>query len=671
MFEPGVDLLPLAKRFVWRLRDDVRKGQSAGLVPAPKSFDFWWLTRGRSEYPAWAKLTEQDRQQLSEPRGSIKLGSAELPVPQALALVLQFRPDVVEKFTVNGQLDVLAVAGWFFAIGQKEHLLQALVDDKLLRLLDKPLLLEGDSAAEAAPSVTLLMRLVWHMLDVSLQKAMPLTQAVTRERFMAWFFVVAVPTFELQPMVASRWRHWLLQEIALPEPAQRVLPRFAMLVHALSPDFSARYDLLTEAGVNQLAYWAEQQTQKENAPWHWLKVGKVFESQAARPLEPLPLAQHPFGVNLYGFAYGELGIGEDLRMAVAACESAGIPYRVVNIDAGKDLRQADDVLKHRVQSSQDQAPYAFNIFCVPGFDMVSRVFLRKGPDLLRNHINIGWWPWELPVWPKAWNEAFDLVDELWTGSEFTGATYKKSTNKPVHLMSLPVSVDRGRSKPRTDFGLPDGAFLFLFIFDFNSHLARKNPGAIISAFEQAFTPRNTDVGLVLKVMNAQKQNPIWQAFVKRCAKDKRIKLITETMDRPDVLGLVESCDAYVSLHRAEGFGRTLAEAMLYGKPVIATAYSGNADFMHPEWSFPVAYEEVPVNAGEYPFVEADDAAQWADPSVADAARQMVLARKRARERGFAEGVQTFAQQQFSIARIGQLMKTRLQALATLHGIPVN
>lgn len=671
MFEQGVDLLPLAKRFVWRLRDDVRKGQSADLQPIPKSFESWWLTRGRSEYPAWAKLTEHDLQHLSEPRGSIKLGAADLPVPQALALVLQFRSDVVEKFTVNGQLDVLAVAGWFLAIGLREHLLQALVDDKLLRLLDKPLPLESDSDTDAAPSVTLLMRLVWHMLDVSLQKAMPLTQALTRERFIAWFFVVAVPTFELQPMIASRWRHWLQQEIAVPEQAQLGLPRFAMHMHVLSPDFSARYDLSNEAGVNQLRYWAEQQTQKENAPWQWLKVGKVFESQADRPLESLPVAQHPFGVNLYGFAYGELGIGEDLRMAVAACESAGIPYRVVNIDAGKDLRQADDVLKHRVQSSQDQTPYAFNIFCVPGFDMVSRVFLRKGPDLLRNHINIGWWPWELPVWPKAWNEAFDLVDELWTGSEFTGATYKKSTDKPVHLMSLPVSVDRGRSKPRSDFGLPDDSFLFLFIFDFNSHLARKNPDAIISAFEQAFVAKNKDVGLVLKVMNARKENPIWQAFLKRCAKDKRIKLITETMDRPDVLGLVEACDAYVSLHRAEGFGRTLAEAMLYGKPVIATAYSGNADFMHPGWSFPVSYEDVPVNAGEYPFVEAGDAARWADPSVADAARQMGLARQRAQQSGFADGVKAFAQQQFSIDRIGQLMKTRLQALATFHGIPVN
>ncbi|WP_090143182.1 glycosyltransferase [Limnohabitans sp. DM1] len=670
MFERDADLLPLAKRFVWRLRDDVRKGQSAGLQPAPASFDHWWLVRGRSEYPAWATLTSADLTKMSEPRGSIKLGTAELPVQQALAMVLQFRPDVVEKFTVNGQLDVLAVAGWFYAIGIREHLLQSLVDDQLLRLLDKPLPLDDERGVDAVPAVTLFMRIVWHMLDVSLQKAMPLTNALTRERFIGWFFVVAAPTFELQSMLASRWRHWLLQEVVVPAQAPSVLPRFALLTHGLSSDLAARHDLSTDAGVKKLQAWAEQ-AQKDKGPWHWLRLGKAAAPQEVAYSTPLPLTQHPFGVNLYGFAYGELGIGEDLRMAVEACESAGIPYRIVNIDAGKDLRQADDVLKQQVDRSGVQAPYAFNVFCVPGFDMVSRVFLRMGPQLLRSHINIGWWPWELPVWPKAWNEAFDLVDELWTGSEFTGATYKKSTDKPVQLMPLPVSVDRGRSQPRSAFGLPAGLFLFLFIFDFNSHLARKNPDAILSAFEQAFDKTQTDVGLVLKVMNVRKKDPLWLAFLKRCSKDKRIKLITETMDRQDVLGLVDACDAYVSLHRAEGFGRTLAEAMLYGKPVIATAYSGNADFMHPQWSFPVSYEEVPVKAGEYPFVEAVDAPTWAEPSVSDAARQMVLARQRAQQAGFSDGVKAFAQQQFSIARIGELMKTRLQALATLHRIPVN
>lgn len=662
MFDQSANLLPLAKRFVWRMRDDVRKGQSANLAKFPPAFEQWWLLRGRSEYPAWSALSAEEVALLSAPRGSVKLGNVELPLPQALSLLLQYRPDVVQKFTVDGQLDVAAVTGWFLALGIREHLLQEVVSKDMLRVLDRPVVLEGEQAADDVPSATLLMRLVWCMLDPSLQTMMPLDKPATREKFVAWFFGAAVRTFELQALVSGRWRQWLQQEVPVQPKAKAVVPRFAKLMIGLSAEMAKQFDVSTADGVKKINSWAEQALQPKGA-WHWLKAGQPSNKSPALPAPvDVPLVKKPMGVNLYGFAYGELGIGEDLRMAVAACESAGIPYRVVNIDAGKDLRQADAALKTHVQRSDAVAPYAVNVFCLPGFDMVSRVFLRMGPELFREHINIGWWPWELPVWPKAWGEAFDLVDELWTGSSFTQATYAAATNKPVHLMPLPVSVDRGSTLPRSSFGLPARKFLYLFIFDFNSHLARKNPQAVIAAFRKAFPAKDKSVNLVLKVMNAKDNDPRWQEFLKLCEKDDRIWLITETMDRPDVLGLVESCDAYVSLHRAEGFGRTLAEAMMYGKPVIATGYSGNADFMNPEWSFAVDFQAVPVQAGEYPFVEEVDKAVWAEPSVDHAAHQMKQAFESAKDKSFAAGVKTYANEQFSIQRIGQLMAQRLKGL---------
>ena len=666
MFDHTTDLLPLAKRFVWRMRDDVRKGQSANLGKFPPAFEQWWLLRGRSEYPAWAALSADELALLSAPKGAVKLGNVELPLPQALTQLLQYRPDVVQKFTVDGKLDAPAVAGWFLALGRREHLLQEVITQDMLRVLDRPVVLEGEQAADDVPSATLLMRLVWRMLDPSLQTLMPLDKPATREKYVAWFFGAAVRTFELQPLVAGRWRQWLQQEVTLPGKGRVVVPRFAKLMHGLLPEMAKQFDVATEDGVKKLASWAEQALQPKGT-WHWLKAGQPTAAQSAQLALPapaeVPLAKKPMGVNLYGFAYGELGIGEDLRMAVAACEAAGIPYRVVNIDAGKDLRQADAALKAHVQRSDAVAPYAVTVFCLPGFDMVSRVFLRMGPALFREHINIGWWPWELPVWPKAWGEAFDLVDELWTGSSFTQATYAAATKKPVHLMPLPVSVDRGASLPRSSFGLPTRKFLYLFIFDFNSHLARKNPQAVIAAFRKAFPAKDKEVNLVLKVMNANDTDPNWKAFLKLCEQDDRIWLITDTMDRPDVLGLVESCDAYVSLHRAEGFGRTLAEAMMYGKPVIATGYSGNADFMHPDLSFPVEHLVVPVQAGEYPFVEDADNAVWAEPSVDHAAKQFKQARVRAQDKNFAVRVRAYAQQQFSVERIGALMKERLVQLS--------
>jgi glycosyltransferase involved in cell wall biosynthesis len=132
------------------------------------------------------------------------------------------------------------------------------------------------------------------------------------------------------------------------------------------------------------------------------------------------------------------------------------------------------------------------------------------------------------------------------------------------------------------------------------------------------------VGLVLKTMNTKPNNPEWQAFLKECQTDKRIQLITETLDRPEVLGLINACDAYVSLHRAEGFGRTLAEAMLLGKPVIATNYSGNVDFMSEKNTKSINYKLIPIGVNEYQWCDLIDHATWASVEIADAACKLKM-----------------------------------------------
>jgi len=243
------------------------------------------------------------------------------------------------------------------------------------------------------------------------------------------------------------------------------------------------------------------------------------------------------------------------------------------------------------------------------------VFMQKGAAVFEGYRNIGWWPWELAVFPKAWRPyAFELVDEVWASSQFLFDMYSAATTKPVKLVPLAVSVDRMQPHPRKHYGLPAKTFLFLYIFDFNSSVARKNPLAAVQAFKQAFKPADKTVGLVLKTMNTKPNNPEWQAFVKECQTDKRIHLITDTLDRPAVLGLINACDAYVSLHRAEGFGRTIAEALLLGKPVIATNYSGNTDFMK-KGTISLQYELSDVKQNSYQWIQKDDDAKWADVSI--------------------------------------------------------
>jgi glycosyltransferase involved in cell wall biosynthesis len=432
---------------------------------------------------------------------------------------------------------------------------------------------------------------------------------------LGWFFNV-VDTLGIAPLVAGRWKAW----VQSPEGA---------------------------------AALATQKTTAAKLPWLAPKPAPTQNTVQANK------ADKPFGLNIYGFAYGELGIGEDLRMAVECCEAAGIAYHVVNVDAG-DARQADLHLKGKVSDGTELPPYNTNLFCLPAFDTVSRVFMQKGAKVFEGYRNIGWWPWELAVFPKAWKPyAFELVDEVWASSTFLEDMYKRATDKPVKLVPLAVSVARMKPYPRKHYGLPDKKFLFLYIFDFNSSVARKNPMAAVQAFKQAFKPTDNTVGLVLKTMNTKPNNPEWQAFLKECQTDKRIQLITETLDRPEVLGLINACDAYVSLHRAEGFGRTLAEAMLLGKPVVATNYSGNVDFMHSELNACVSYQLASLSEQDYQWAESNDQQVWADADVSSAADCMSQIITRAKEQDYAQQLKYFADKKFAPAEVSKLLVTAL------------
>jgi glycosyltransferase involved in cell wall biosynthesis len=644
------DLTPLAKEFVWLLREDARE-LTKGAGPESESFRQWWIARGRSDYLGWTDLTSQDKTFLSEKTGTYTFNNITIPLPRAMSLVLQYRADVVKKFTVNKEVDSLSLTAWFFAYGIAEMKLTDIIDTEMLQVLDRPAPIKVDESDVPAP--TLLMYLAWHLLNPDVKKTMPLETGKTRAQFMAWFFSEADKSFHLTDLIAGRWRQWLFQDVVITNKIK--VPRFVAESLNSSVEMRESFDLNSSVAQEKLQDWASEAL-KENGDWAWLKKTEPKKL----PIETK--TNRPFGVNLFGFAFGELGTGEDLRMAVAACESAMIPYRIVNISTGSNLRQADLVLKDKVAQSVDEAPYAINVFCLPGFDTIERIFLQKGEHFFRGHYNIGWWPWEISVWPKAWSRAFDLMDEIWAGSEFARAMYAKSTNLHVNIMPLGVSVDRGKLHPRSFYHLPDKKFLFLFVFDFNSHLDRKNPVAILDAFAEAFPESNQDVGLVLKVMNSDAGNFKWLSFQRLVKRDPRIILMEETLDRPDVLGLINACDAYVSLHRGEGFGRTLAEAMLYGKPVIATNYSGNVDFMMEGLSYPVDFTLQRIPRDAYPFLELTDGAEWAEPDVEDAAQKMRDAYRDSKDDSLSRDIKSFAANQFSVIGVGKNLRERLSQI---------
>jgi len=431
--------------------------------------------------------------------------------------------------------------------------------------------------------------------------------------------------------------------------------KLAAAVWRTRPDVQAEYPLpqfkvaylqwFLVHGVGEHGIWPLL-TQDEQATT--LKVAALAKSpwlRTYRRLSQLPDVQRakeavvhglaPFGVNLIGYAYGQLGIGEDLRMTSLALKATRIPFVIVNFEPGADVPQGDRTLAPHVV---DTGPYAINLFCMTALE-TGRFYAERGLDQFQGRHNIGYWPWELSKWPADWTLVFDLVDEVWVST----AHIKKSLltarsprfAKPIRVMPLvvqvPSSLQKARSAENTrserkGYRLPLLAKLFFFSFDLNSSIHRKNPAAVVKAFQRAFPAEDYSpgkVGLVVKVQAPKRPNRAWEELKKLANTDRRIHIIEGTLPRNQLLALYKSCDCFVSLHRAEGFGRNLAEALQLGLHVIATDYSGNTDFCRrPEFKDQVSlipHRLIKVRKGQYPYAEGQ---VWANPSVAAAAKAM-------------------------------------------------
>lgn len=642
-------------RIAWLLRADLRQGAPAG-APISNWFKMWWLINAPREYPAWTDHIAMRDADLFRPLPGWP-NNAGFGMSSALRFLLDVRKDLAVKFDVNTDTGLWDAIAWLFVHGIREHSLALALDENTLSALDStpPFFAEGTNQPHDAFSITWLMFFVWKVSG-ELQAQFNLQFKQGRDAYLAWFLSVGVPELKLGQLLSPRWRQWL-REPVLKTSAGAKVPRAAHLLWQRHQQLQQAFDIRTINGIAGLAMWTEEVWDSQ-AELSWIDQPEPRIDLCTPKIEKRPL-----GLNLIGFAFGELGIGEDVRMAVAACQEAGIPFSVVNISPGEHLRQADQALEAHVSKDEDltnQAPYAINVFCLTAFD-TARVALERGDSLFNGRYNIGWWPWELPVWPRDWLCIFNLVDEVWAATTFTYRMYTEaamqSSNQPtpVTLMPMAVSVDRVKFMSRDDLDLPDGKFLYLYVFDFNSYLARKNPFAAVRAFRNAFISTDDSVRLVLKTMNSDPSNPEWKRFVQECAKDRRIIIMDRTLERGEVLGLIQACDVYLSLHRAEGFGRTLAEAMLFGKPVVGTDFSGTMDFLSQTNGFPVDWQRHQVTSDDYPFINNEDRAWWADPLLRSSKNQM----RKARNRGPSDEVASNIQKQFSPNRIGQLLASYL------------
>lgn len=321
-----------------------------------------------------------------------------------------------------------------------------------------------------------------------------------------------------------------------------------------------------------------------------------------------------------GHPYGVLGVGEFVRASAAAFAAAGIPFHIRNtFDGGEhqEKKHSDFAFWDRLTTGR---PHRLNVFHINADEMAdARRYL--GDAFFRGRYNVAAWHWELSRFPEAWLPALEGVDELWASSRFIQHALAERVKVPVVWMPHPVEVGSGVPPDTLDLGLPEGMFLFLAFFDFTSYVARKNPFGAIRAFLSAF-PHGTapQVGLVIKANGAAARPAEAKAFLASPELlDPRIHVINAALDRRRLIGLMRRCDCFVSLHRAEGFGRGIAEALLLEKPVIVTGYSGNMDFTNPQNACIVDYRLVDVGPDEYPHAAGQ---RWADPDLEQASGYM-------------------------------------------------
>ncbi len=358
--------------------------------------------------------------------------------------------------------------------------------------------------------------------------------------------------------------------------------------------------------------WARTQGVAEGLP-AWIAPARC-DGPLDLPAAATSTAAAPAGVNVLGYFASELGVGEAARQLVRALDAVEVPVLPLHGPTVPVSRQG-----HRFAVREHEAArYPVNLICMNA-DALPEFARLAGDSFFAGRYSIGVWFWEVGSPPPGeWRDAFRLLDEVWAPSEHVARAISAVAPIPTVRFVLPVEVPEPPPMPRAAFGLDADDYVFLFAFDYLSVFERKNPLAVVEAFRAAFAP-GTGATLVIKTINHEHDAGARERLHAATAGRADIRLIEQYLDAGTKDALTAACDCYVSLHRSEGFGLTMAEAIYLGKPVIATAYSGNLDFMTPHNSYLVDYALVDIGEGAPPY---PPRAEWARPSVEHAARLM-------------------------------------------------
>ncbi|MBI3776627.1 MAG: glycosyltransferase family 4 protein [Gammaproteobacteria bacterium] len=323
----------------------------------------------------------------------------------------------------------------------------------------------------------------------------------------------------------------------------------------------------------------------------------------------------PGPVTVSGFIRSTLGLGQGARSFVAAFRDMGLDVRVS--DLGDKFHRSDIVEVDLGRPPRSEEGGVLIVHLNP--PELSAGLFHLGRKQLKHKNIIGYWTWELPTLPKSWNCGFDYVDDVWVPTNFVAGAIRPHTKLPVRVIPYPIRQEIPSALERAAFGIPDDAFVCLTLCDVRSSAARKNPVGAIRAFRKAFG-NNARVRLVVKISNSNDAPEIMAEIEREIGSTANIKLMLNTLSVADQAALIQCSDAVISLHRAEGFGLVLAEAMLRGKVVLATGWSGNMDFMSVENSVLIGYQLVPIMDPQGIYDR--KLGHWAEPNLDEAVTKL-------------------------------------------------
>lgn len=393
------------------------------------------------------------------------------------------------------------------------------------------------------------------------------------------------------------------------------ITRYLRGLWGLRVDLQQAFPDLSGPDAAKYVEWARSAARTGDSVEPALAPGSARPASVAVPIWPefTKPARLRNGVNVAGYLNAELGIGAVARLAVDALEAGGIECATLTRQTRTHKSSASFATREARLGDFD-----VNLVCVNA-DRFTEFAHSVGPNFFDSRYTIGLWWWEVTDMPPSYRQAFDLVDEIWCGSNHVYEAISRVTDKPVHKVVLPLALLQPKAEPPSRRNeTNDGEFTFLFSFDFYSVVERKNPKGLIDAYTSAFG-RGEGTRLVIKTIGGDRHIPELESLRRYARERDDIEFRDGYLDSDANAALMASADCYVSLHRAEGLGLTMAEAMLAGTPVIATGYSGNLDFTAPDttWLVPYTLTKIPPGSGPYP-----TGSEWATPDTDAAARLM-------------------------------------------------